>query len=849
MIETDLNRYLSKLDEYVNQSIELVEKASELYGKLIDNSITRSEFADVLKDRSDDLNNICNEICDFSINDLAPDPFQDLHLAFHCFIYMCDNYMMYLSRLEGNGNGNHWLINRTTEGIQRDYKKLLYGRKNPEVLAVSESQIPKALIFNLKSRDLEAMRQTLSSEGFVCTNLELSSDAGSAQLNIELVTRDHERNDLLYIAFKCFNVIKEYFASSSHVKVVYIGFRIGDRKPLSWLRIETEKILAFLSNNPPIEKFERIIEFHYFEDIIAAEQELVDLATHSSVLKGDFEVKEALTIVSEQLEITKKACTNPDPLTDLILKLSFSQSLLSCISVVLEVVSVTRDPDAARTIVSLFNMYRKPDEINSARDYSNLLSEISDLVETLKFRYVVLPNVRKVSLGSSVKSFSRVALVQPKISFDGCYTTDDYALNRLGINHNLKIFNDMLDQAVQNDADAIVFPEMFYPVSELDHLKMQSKKNNIIIITGLDYEKISPEYFVNSCAIALPDGRVIRQKKLFKSKYDSPRMVEGDELFVFETHLVNFTVFICYDYLSAQDLIKLRGVIDTLFVLTFNPDVKSYHEKAIADAYSTLYGFICIVNAFDPGHSPPIPGGSGFYGPCKSDRVIYRFEDGAHGVKIVELPLYDLHEARVGGKSSFMKALPANFEKISLAIDYPEKELNDIRKEVLTKIKEEKRRASRDGKKDYEALKVENISHNLESDLDKQKYAVMYLEPTHTGIAKRLKAFLLVKKGISKSEITSIIQAANEDIKKRECYSNEIQEANHKGKQTDVVWLYIFNERRHRNHLAASDCYGYFVCRTQWINPNLDQRFSPSPINGDEVFDNTEIKWNKNYPN
>ncbi|MDF0591588.1 carbon-nitrogen hydrolase family protein [Candidatus Methanocrinis natronophilus] len=849
MIETDLNRHLSKLDAYIMQSIELVETASELYGKLIDNNITKSEFADSIKDLSDELNTIYVEITsDFSIDHLAPDPFQKLDSSFYSFISMCDNYMKYdLSRLGENGRGDHWSINKTIEGLQRDYKKLLEWRKNSEVLAVSECQIPKVIILNSKSRNFEAMRQTLRDKGFVCIKLELSSDVNLAQLNIELVTGDSERRDLVDLAFKCFQVIKDDLASLSHVKAVFMGFRIGDRKPYSWLRIETAKILKLLSNTPSIEKFERIIEFHYVEDIISAEQVLVDLATHLSALKGDFEVKEALMIVSEQLEITKKACANPDPLVDLIIRWSFSRSLLSCISVVLEVVSVTRDPDAARTILSLFNMYRKPDEIDSSRDYSNLLSEISDLIETLKFRYVVLPKVRKISFGSSVKPSSRIALIQPKISFDECYIKEGYALNRIGLDRNLKIFDDMLDQAVQNDADAIVFPEIFFPVSELDHLKMQSEKNNIIIITGLDYEKISPKSFINSCAVALPDGRVIRQKKLFKSKYDSPLMVEGDELVVFETPIGNFSVFICYDYLSAQDLIKLKGVIDTLFVLTFNPDVGSYHEKAIADAYSTLYGFICIVNVFDPDHSPKILGRSGSYGPYKGNKVITRFGDAEH-MGIVELPLHDLHEARKGSESSIMKALPANFNNVSLAKDYPKEAIDSIRQVVLMKIKEEKRRTSREGKKDYESLKEQNISQELESDLDKQKYAIMELEPVHTGAAKRLSAFLLIKKGLSKSQIKSIIQAANEDLKKRECYSNKIQEVNHKGKPADVVWLYIFNERRHRNHLAASDFYDYFVCRTQWIHPNFDQRFSPLPLNGDEIVDNIEIKWNKNYP-
>jgi hypothetical protein len=463
MIERDLNKYLSKLDSYINQSIELVEKASELYGKLIDGTLSGSEFIDSLKSLSHGCENIDTEVGDFSIDDLAPDPFQDLHSAFRCFIGMCGNYMIFLTRLGECRSGNHWLINNTIENIQRDYKKLIGCRNNSEVSAVSESKIPKALILNSKSRDLEAMRQTLNSEGLVYTQLELSSDADLAQLNIELVAEDSEREDLLDLAFKCFRVIENDLASLSHVKAIYIGFRIGNRKPYSWLRIDMEKILSFLSNNPTIEKFERIIEFHYFEDIIAAERVLVDLASHSSVLTGDFEVKEVLIMSSEQLEITKKACANPDPLADLILRWSFSQSLLSCISILLAVVSVTKDPDAARTIVNLFDMYRQPDEIDSARDYSNLLSEISDLIETLKFRYVVLPNVHKISFSSCVKRFSRIALAQPRISFDKCYTKDDYALNRVGSEKHLKIFRDSIDKAVQNDADAVVFPELFFP--------------------------------------------------------------------------------------------------------------------------------------------------------------------------------------------------------------------------------------------------------------------------------------------------------------------------------------------------------------------------------------------------
>ncbi|HON35160.1 MAG TPA: hypothetical protein PLY52_02470 [Methanothrix sp.] len=158
-----------------------------------------------------------------------------------------------------------------------------------------------------------------------------------------------------------------------------------------------------------------------------------------------------------------------------------------------------------------------------------------------------------------------------------------------------------------------------------------------------------------------------------------------------------------------------------------------------------------------------------------------------------------------------------------------------------------KRNAAKEPKIDYETLLKRNRSQDLERDIKKHGYAIMVLEPVHTRAATRLSAFLLINKGISKKEIKSIIRTATENIRKRECYSNEIQEARHKGKLADVVWLYIFNEFRHRRHLAASDFYDYYVCRTQWVNQKLDKHFSPKPFIANDKIEDIQIQWNKNY--
>lgn len=120
----------------------------------------------------------------------------------------------------------------------------------------------------------------------------------------------------------------------------------------------------------------------------------------------------------------------------------------------------------------------------------------------------------------------------------------------------------------------------------------------------------------------------------------------------------------------------------------------------------------------------------------------------------------------------------------------------------------------------------------------------MALEPTHISNEKRFIASLLIEKGLSKDIIRSIIKTATNEIRHIECYSNEIQEAIFKDRLADVVSLFIFNERRHRRYLIALNSYNYFVCRAQWINPDLGHQCALMPLKGDEIIDSIEIKWN-----
>ena len=801
MIEQDLRAYLVKIDSYINKSIELIEQASRIYGLYIDNSGFKPELIIKLKKLFEDFKKLYIEIIDYTIDDLAPDPFQDLDSSAHTFISVCDNCIYFLTQLNEKERGNNWLVKKNFEDCQKYFKKLLCNRKNQYICSLSACSLPVTLKIDPDSRVLLSISQRLEDSQITCIDLWLSGEINSIQLNIELETTDIEKQDILNLAMRCVKASKEDLFSLSLVKVIFISFRTSDRLIPAWVRGDKDVILSYIAQDISPDEFEKILFICYLGDVLVAAQKLDDLAEHSSFLVRDFEAKVILIEAAKYLEVlVKKAASDLDPLTDLTLKWSFQHALLSCMLILLKVISATKDQDIANRFVHFFGMFRRPDNVEALQDYSKLFCSLCEIIEVLKLRYIVIPNLRKISLGMEINKLPRIAIVQPKISINTDYK--GFQLTDKGSRKHIDMFTEYVDEAKLQSVDVIVFPEMFFPASQIQYLKDKSKDSSLIIITGLDYEYDCFGKPINSCAIALPDGNIIKQRKLYTSKYDSPSMIRGEEVSVFcESALGNFSVFICFDYLSSRDLIKLRGITEILFVLTLNPDVRAYHEKAKADAYSYLYGFVVVVNAFDPTSSPPIQGGSGFYGPIKKDRIINRFEDRKYGMMVAELPLEDLCKARRGEKLSTFKSLPASFENLELAKDYPEKEITDIRDCVLKKIKDSKRNASLAQKTDCESLIKSNVSQDLEEDIKKNGYAIMALEPVHTGRATRLSAFLLINKGLSKKKVKSIIQRANKDIKTRQCYSNEIQEAHHKDRSADVVWLFIFDERRHRRHL------------------------------------------------
>ena len=230
----------------------------------------------------------------------------------------------------------------------------------------------------------------------------------------------------------------------------------------------------------------------------------------------------------------------------------------------------------------------------------------------------------------------------------------------------------------------------------------------------------------------------------------------------------------------------LRGIVDILFVSALNPDYKLYERSALKDSY-TLYGFVCIANALDLDHNPPIKGKSGLYGPLHGDnKILIEFENSDNLMKFQNLPLDELRKAKSGSRLKLFKSLPPAFKNRSLAKDHQGEKIENIREEVNQRIKEIMHNYPHDSK-DYEAIRKSNISKDWKSDLKRQCYAILDVEESHIGSKKRLTAYIMIEKDLAKEMVKSIIKIVNEDIKNREIFTNERQEAHHKGKVTEVA--------------------------------------------------------------
>jgi hypothetical protein len=119
-------------------------------------------------------------------------------------------------------------------------------------------------------------------------------------------------------------------------------------------------------------------------------------------------------------------------------------------------------------------------------------------------------------------------------------------------------------------------------------------------------------------------------------------------------------------------------------------------------------------------------------------------------------------------------------------------------------------------------------------------FEIPRLRDVSHGAAKRYSAVLLVDRHYSKEVLREIILKATQQIRQSNYHRNQRAADRWRGQAAHVVWLFIardLEDIRHSN----------WVCRTEWIDPNLNPAFRPLCMKGHEQVEDIQVSWNDSY--
>lgn len=181
--------------------------------------------------------------------------------------------------------------------------------------------------------------------------------------------------------------------------------------------------------------------------------------------------------------------------------------------------------------------------------------------------------------------------------------------------------------AKQDEADFLVFPELFIPNEYVyKHIMNECENSKIIIIGGLEWiykKNINGRKIIeNQAFVAIPStlnknaqvlnerATIIKIPKMFpapaekeflnKSGYE---FVHGNRIYLFKSRkLGNWAVLICVDYLNLPIQRLLQTKIQTLFIVAYNQDIDYFHS--LSDSlHRILYCNVIVCNMGNYGGS------------------------------------------------------------------------------------------------------------------------------------------------------------------------------------------------------------------------------------------------------
>lgn len=266
------------------------------------------------------------------------------------------------------------------------------------------------------------------------------------------------------------------------------------------------------------------------------------------------------------------------------------------------------------------NIYSNINKILQKRDNDN--EELNKLLKT-HFKYFYLEdylftqkerNINYLEFANEVKKDKlKIGIVNMKVD-------DDDLINSFKKSPNieskrLQKINKILNSAVKNGAELIVFPEVSIPVEWLGVISDFSRRHDVLIICGLEHIIYENKLCCNYIATIIPDkynNYTYSIVKLRLKNHYSPKEKEWvigygweipsesekwkKEYDLFRWKGIDFSTFSCFELANIKDRALLTSFVDLLVGSVHNKDV-NYYSNIIESLARDIHCYVVHVNS------------------------------------------------------------------------------------------------------------------------------------------------------------------------------------------------------------------------------------------------------------
>ncbi len=240
------------------------------------------------------------------------------------------------------------------------------------------------------------------------------------------------------------------------------------------------------------------------------------------------------------------------------------------------------------------------------------------------------------------------------------------------VSNRCKEIGRILNEAIHNHVDLLVFPEAYIPLEYLEILQKKSAKHNMVIIGGIEH--IKHEHLVYNLTTTILPIKVKETSYavpfFHQKRYFSPRELKdvekvgcepakGQKHTLFEWNGIKFVTYCCYELTSIKLRQTFQGQADILCGVEWNKD--THYFGNIMEALSRdMYCYCVQANMSEYGDSRIVQ-------PTKKDYAnILRVKGGENvSVLIFTVDIERLRKCRKGLEiSGPFKPLPAGWGEI-----------------------------------------------------------------------------------------------------------------------------------------------------------------------------------------